>query len=759
MKSISIAFIVTLYIVCTHINCNRNSNYVDSVGLIFNRSSNWRAKTDRAVIPLALEDDDDIASGDDLEIDLMETITDEDAVAKNCLRNITDCQKKDTTYRITTDYLNKYFTSSIPPYDLSLIKGVSAKCKKQSRKFMDDLAKFKFWAVKMHDANAKIPSGLLNGNINQLGDFDLCLGANLKEEDIYGQYCLASLQVETPDSPYISALHRLIHSHFHFKSRMEDPGHRVPRYSSINWAVCVPDGCSSEDLELALQQFLSTISLKTELKIQSQVQSSMCQTSRPKQIPLSSILGMTFLASFAIFIGFATLYDYITVENANEYITAFSLTKNWNSFITIKKDDNIKAVHGIRFLNSVLLILSHKSMATFFVPFSNRTQMVEFIAQPWTVLARAASLYTDPFIMIAGTLTAHSLFGKLERNNKINIKEEYISRIFRILPTFAALIAFCTFVLPYMDSGPMWNQVITHHSDICKQNWWKNMLFIHNYFGFGEMCLTHTHHLGIDTQLFLSSPFLILLLWKCPKKGLGALILLATGSTIWRYYVTYSMRLSNYIHFGTSIEQLFSTADNMYILPVHRATVYIMGILLGYYLRTLKNFKLSKQQIRIGNSIALLSFLVSFLGPSFMGSINYVYNPTDAAWYAAFAPIFWCISFGWIIFSVHLGHEDLLGRIFSWSGFSLWTKISYTVYLTQFPIFFYNVGTMRYSDHYSFWKTNINLHETFVIVAASTVLTLLVEMPFQNIRNIVMKKDKTITFTENKSIVHEKKIT
>ena len=37
------------------------------------------------------------------------------------------------------------------------------------------------------------------------------------------------------------------------------------------------------------------------------------------------------------------------------------------------------------------------------------------------------------------------------------------------------------------------------------------------------------------------------------------------------------------------ITQLFETADNMYTLPVHRATVYIMGILLGYYLRKYPN--------------------------------------------------------------------------------------------------------------------------------------------------------------------------
>lgn len=103
------------------------------------------------------------------------------------------------------------------------------------------------------------------------------------------------------------------------------------------------------------------------------------------------------------------------------------------------------------------------------------------------MLGRAASLYTDPFIMLSGLLTTYSLIGKLQRTNKISITDEYISRLFRILPTLGSLILFCTFILPYLNAGPLWNQVVTHHADICKQNWWRNILFIHNYFGFKDM--------------------------------------------------------------------------------------------------------------------------------------------------------------------------------------------------------------------------------------------------------------------------------
>lgn len=44
------------------------------------------------VIPFALDEEE--SSKDGLEIDFVEAITDEDAIAKNCLRNITECVEK-----------------------------------------------------------------------------------------------------------------------------------------------------------------------------------------------------------------------------------------------------------------------------------------------------------------------------------------------------------------------------------------------------------------------------------------------------------------------------------------------------------------------------------------------------------------------------------------------------------------------------------------------------------------------------------------
>jgi hypothetical protein len=52
----------------------------------------------------------------------------------------------------------------------------------------------------VYDASAKLPSGILRGNVNQLGDFDQCLDVTSQYEPrIDGKYCLASVDVESTE--------------------------------------------------------------------------------------------------------------------------------------------------------------------------------------------------------------------------------------------------------------------------------------------------------------------------------------------------------------------------------------------------------------------------------------------------------------------------------------------------------------------------------------------------------------------------------
>lgn len=163
-----------------------------------------------------------------------------------------------------------------------------------------------------------------------------------------------------------------------------------------------------------------------------------------------------------------------------------------------------------------------------------------------------------------------------------------------------------------------------------------------------------------------------------------------------------------FLHFLRSVSQLFDTANFMYILPAHRLTVYLMGVGLAFVLRHTKGMQLTNKQLRIGWYANIILVVASFFGAAPMGSKGYVYNATHAAHYAAFGPIGYCSFFAWVIFTHHLGHSTWLSRFFSWKGFMITTRLSYAIYLTQFPVFFYNVGRTRTAEFYEFIRMTVS---------------------------------------------------
>lgn len=80
----------------------------------------------------------------------------------------------------------------------------------------------------MLDASSKIPSGLLRGNANQFGDFDLCTEIRtkiiIKDEKsvkIKGKYCLANVDIRASDEEMKLAVH-LMQGRNLLRSRIED---------------------------------------------------------------------------------------------------------------------------------------------------------------------------------------------------------------------------------------------------------------------------------------------------------------------------------------------------------------------------------------------------------------------------------------------------------------------------------------------------------------------------------------------------------
>jgi hypothetical protein len=101
-------------------------------------------------------------------------------------------------------------------------------CKRQGQIFERQLRAHKTWTLQLMDANAKLPSGILRGNINQLGDYDQCLDIATKikvTEDqsirFRGKYCLAHIEIQAKDEVLRGPVH-LMHGKGSLRSNFRD---------------------------------------------------------------------------------------------------------------------------------------------------------------------------------------------------------------------------------------------------------------------------------------------------------------------------------------------------------------------------------------------------------------------------------------------------------------------------------------------------------------------------------------------------------
>ncbi|XP_026326406.1 nose resistant to fluoxetine protein 6-like [Hyposmocoma kahamanoa] len=617
--------------------------------------------------------------------------------------------------------------------------GTSEQCRRDAQLYLYSLERMELWALKMFDASAKPPSGILSGNSNQYGDYDECLSI---DGAVRGKYCLASLQVSLSGDRTLDRIDNMIHSGHYIRSNFTDMGHRVPRYSSILWGICIPSSCSSFDLEEEMSQRLSGLGISVK------VHNTMCSVKDLKRpYSFGKTLSITFFLSIILLLSLGTIMDdgKEGASNFEKILNAFSLKRNFRKILDVSDEPSrVKGVDAFRGMNAFALLLAHKSMAMAHNPYVNKMTYSATFGMPWAVIGRSAILYTDSFLYLSGFLNAYNLLQELERKGTIDIKSRLIARWFRLFPLFLSLMLFCTYILPDINNGPQWNLVVEEHSRVCEKNMWKSFLFIHNYFGFEDMCLTHTHQIGIDMQLYVATLPLMLIFWKSRTFGWALVATLAVASAALRYFAVYWHNISMFVYFGISVQKLLDAARYCYILPTHRATIYLIGVAMAYLIRNKKcNFTLSFVQTRLLwiSCFVLMMFTICY--PYQMGLEGYKFEPGPAAAFAAFSPIMWGIHMSVAHWAICNSYLDNKGTSFVESRvFKFFNKIAYGVYLTQFPIFFYNVGIQRTAEHYTPLLL-FHVPEIVAVIAISVLTTVAIEMPFNQVYRIYFGKSPT----------------
>nr|CAD7397973.1 unnamed protein product [Timema poppensis] len=396
--------------------------------------------------------------------------------------------------------------------------------------------------VTVLDSSGSIPSGILEGNIRSLGNYDECLSATAGYEKSLGftsQYCLTMLRMDTVDkgSGGKVTLDRILDMMTSGRRHREWNNHKglsyLPECSRFEMALCLPSSCSAKDLEATLGRLAKEATKDTGLHVEVNVEESACQVSSQMKLRKGDIFFFSIIIFLVVLTAASSTYHLIQTRKkkdkiitavegtSNKLLTAFSLPNNFRKLFNFYvPEETIKNIDSIRFLSTLWVMFTHKSFSAMQEPWSNKAFLSETVKDISKMVFHNSMLDVDTFFLLGGVVRSYTMLNQLDHKefgyftgfihrylsmldvdtffllggvvrsytmlNQLDHKEfgyftGFIHRYLRLTPPYALMIGFFSTVVVYCGSGPIWYRGVVVQSDWCRENWFLNLLYVNNY--------------------------------------------------------------------------------------------------------------------------------------------------------------------------------------------------------------------------------------------------------------------------------------
>ncbi|VDK64952.1 unnamed protein product [Onchocerca ochengi] len=307
------------------------------------------------------------------------------------------------------------------------------------------------------------------------------------------------------------------------------------------------------------------------------------------------------------------------------------------------------------------------------------------------------------------------------------------SRIFLILPVFAFIVFFMTFLYERLSSGPIWihNNLIER----CKNSWWKNILFINNFFSSEQTCLDGGYLYSLIVQFYL---LLLPMLYLSKRYNTAILAITVScffASVIYTFFVMSTTKLSPTLLLTADpiSPEIYNTyTDLLYTRPWARAPAFIIGFLFSF---------LFVDQTPINNDLLWLARFILFLFGAIVIFGLYPYsigNSTPQIYLAAYSA-FHRPLWAFIVCSlVYLGYRNRniggLSQFLEWRLFSPFARNIFVVFLISEPVSLYLFSSLHRPLHATIWSLlNIAIGTIILSNFVAFLLDIFISMPIQNI--------------------------
>ncbi|KAK5986399.1 Acyltransferase [Trichostrongylus colubriformis] len=582
------------------------------------------------------------------------------------------------------------FGASLSEYAATLASCVrSGACTDEQKQILEK----DMFAVKQIDSFGKLPAGILEMTMVSSGSYVECrdLTAPYKTH-----YCYADIAIKNMTNSLIGSM-------------------------GMNVATCMPKSCSEKDITL----LLTTIFNKQVVPLE--FPSAKCVPTSVKPTTAFWIF-MSFVAFFVTWAILASVADYFLdkhhqsegIKNMTviRLFLTFSFYTNASLLLDTgtPKEGNLRSLASIRFISMTWVAVGH-TLGTNAMSSDALLPVLSLWNPLLSTAFTNAFLSVDTFFLLSGILVAYLFFKARPPSKRVKSPFTwilfYVHRYLRLTPPMMIFIGLYTVMLPFTN-GP-WtasnagNRMNTYE-EACQKYWWRNMLYINNFFGMENECYGISWYLAVDTQLYVAAPLFLITLYISPIIGGVVLILFCAASVAFTYAITYRDDLPALVLGAFAFAKTSVFFDEFYEKPWTRCPPYLIGIGVGYILAQMKNRKPKLHWVPIvaGWIVAASVAVLSVYGPH-----EYIKGHDDwsvfvRASYNNFSRIGWSLAVSWVIVANHLGWGGLISKFMDHPIWQPLGRLSYCAYIVHFYIIQYIFNLDDRPAHYvSIWQTYV----------------------------------------------------
>ncbi|KAI5646255.1 hypothetical protein NE865_01717 [Phthorimaea operculella] len=533
-----------------------------------------------------------------------------------------------------------------------------------------------------------------------LDKFDACLLRN----NGTGEYCSVSFNLVS-DEP--NDLYKLITE---YSAKRE----KHFNHTKLFYGICLSKTCQhfyNRNTTAVRERTLEECLNKTfceEYQLKSRVTEVLCQSLGRKQevdsydymvaVAFTILLVLNLLGSLQVF-----FFGDEREAKGSAFLSCFSVGRNWRKLIAPAgngSDPRLRRLvgfNGIKAICTLYIVTGHSVF-----PLAFDAESPYFIEQgllnsmPFLIFATCGLLIVQWCFLVSSFLLFYNmeLYAETHKITWKMLPKALIMRWLRFSPAYAVALAYSATWMRHYSSGPFFKEGIMEEVDECRRHWWINLLYINNYVR-SDKCFRQSWYIAADFQLFFLG-MAVYVFTAGARRRLILALLFVVGVLI-PGALTFIEDLDGTFLFSPENIRTIGADDptmhSVYIKTHTNLPSYITGLALGLLVFHLQ--KIGYQVPKTGGVRFLywltipFAVIIGYFGGLLYEGQSLFYRTM----YAGLVKPLWALNGAFFIFGMVNQFEDVYRGIVEWRGWTVPSRLSYSLFLVHFIVIRLLIGT------------------------------------------------------------------